>query len=398
MKLSTPCDIKGLKGIPLSPHLLCRQFPALSDADFDALAEDIKQHGVQEPIVIYNEFILDGYHRFKAYSVLLSEEVRVPLKYVVFEGNEEEASAFVESANLYRRHLSPELKAMYIRRAIARKPHVSNRQIARETSSSPTTVAKLRDEMEEVGDVSSVDTRTDTQGRQQPASKRKPVDPSASGIQGFFDDEGEIAFVPPAVAPAPEPSAELRGYYQALLDLSEAERAVRKAALSLPADVTGRDVFDSQVERALMVIESLKSFVSACFEKPPDPVETEISAITVIPELTSSLGFRLGQWVKVKGGDFKGFGGQIVQFMNWNAEVQFKPFHPDGLTSAWIGESLLQPDFGEEPRDRICETCGLTEATHGLYCETCDPAADIVPVDTTYAFSFQRKDGCRWSE
>lgn len=381
MKLSAPCDIKGLKGIPLSPHILCRQFPELSDADFDALAEDIKQHGVQEPIVIYNEFILDGYHRFKAYSVLLSEEVHVPLRYVVFEGNEEEASAFVESANLYRRHLSPEMKAMYIRRAIARKPHVSNRQIARKTSSSPTTVAKLREELEERGDVSTLDTRTDTQGRQQPASKRKPVDPSASGVQGFFDDEGEIAFVPPAVEP--EPSAELRGYYQALLDLSEAERAVRKAALALPADVTGRDVFDSQVERALNVVESLKSFVSARFEKPAETVETEIPEISVIPELTSSLGFRLGQWVKVIGGDFKGFGGQIVQFMNWNAEVQFKPLLPDGLTSAWVGESLLQPDLGEEARDLICETCGLTEATHGLYCETCDPASDIVPVDTT---------------
>jgi hypothetical protein len=58
-------------------------------------------------------------------------------------------------------------------------PEKSNRQIAKDVNASPTTVGKKRAAMEAAGDVSKLDTRTDSKGRQQPASKLKHKDPEA---------------------------------------------------------------------------------------------------------------------------------------------------------------------------------------------------------------------------
>lgn len=62
-------------------------------------------------------------------------------------------------------------------------PEKSDRQIAAELDASPTTVGKVRAEKEAAGDVSTVDTRTDTKGRRQrahkPAHKAPPKPPLA---------------------------------------------------------------------------------------------------------------------------------------------------------------------------------------------------------------------------
>jgi hypothetical protein len=50
---------------------------------------------------------------------------------------------------------------------------MSDRQIAVAAKRSPTTVGKIRVKMEKSGDVSRVDTRRDTAGRRQPATKRR---------------------------------------------------------------------------------------------------------------------------------------------------------------------------------------------------------------------------------
>ena len=52
-------------------------------------------------------------------------------------------------------------------------PEKTDRQIAASVKASPTTVGKVRAELEENGDVSNVDTRTDTKGRKQPAKKKR---------------------------------------------------------------------------------------------------------------------------------------------------------------------------------------------------------------------------------
>lgn len=80
-------------------HPLCTLFPRLAGAEFDALRDDIKAHGLRAPIVLHQGMILDGGNRYRACI-----EAGVEPRFVAFEGDS--IVAFVLSANLHRRHLS----------------------------------------------------------------------------------------------------------------------------------------------------------------------------------------------------------------------------------------------------------------------------------------------------
>jgi hypothetical protein len=82
-------------------------FPPMSKQDFDALAEDMRAHGLRDPITIYNSQIIDGRNRYRACSLL-----GISPRFEAFEGSEEEALAFVISKNLARRHLNEAQRAM----------------------------------------------------------------------------------------------------------------------------------------------------------------------------------------------------------------------------------------------------------------------------------------------
>ena len=79
--------------------------------------------------------------------------------------------AYVISANIHRRHLTAEQKRELIAKLIKATPEKSDRQIAETVKASPTTVGTVRAEMEAKGDVSKLDTRTDSLGRQQLAHR-----------------------------------------------------------------------------------------------------------------------------------------------------------------------------------------------------------------------------------
>jgi hypothetical protein len=78
---------------------------------------------------------------------------------------------YVISANIHRRHLTVEQRRELIAKLLKADPSKSDRQVAGIVKASPTFIGKVRAEKEATGDVSTVDTRTDTKGRQQPARK-----------------------------------------------------------------------------------------------------------------------------------------------------------------------------------------------------------------------------------
>jgi hypothetical protein len=86
-------------------------------------------------------------------------------------GRDVDPWAYVISANLHRRHLTVEQKRDLIAKLIKATPEKSDRQIAETVKASPTTVGTVRAEMEATGDVSKLDTRTDSRGPAQPATK-----------------------------------------------------------------------------------------------------------------------------------------------------------------------------------------------------------------------------------
>src|SRR5690242_6164271 len=79
-------------------HQLANIFPLIEGDAFKALVADVKEHGVREPIWLYQEKILDGRNRYRAAS---AAKVKCPSQ--VYRGND--PLAFVISLNLKRRHL-----------------------------------------------------------------------------------------------------------------------------------------------------------------------------------------------------------------------------------------------------------------------------------------------------
>ncbi len=86
-------------------HKLAKYFPLLEGEEFDALVDDIKQHGQLEPIVTVNDEILDGVNRYNA-CVFLGMECLMK----AYDGDD--PLSYVISANIKRRHMTESQRAM----------------------------------------------------------------------------------------------------------------------------------------------------------------------------------------------------------------------------------------------------------------------------------------------
>jgi N6-adenosine-specific RNA methylase IME4 len=87
-------------------HPITSLFPLMSDAELQALAGDIKAHGLILPITIHEGMILDGRSRF-----LGSELAGAKLKFETGTNGDSPLS-FVISRNLHRRDLTPSQRAV----------------------------------------------------------------------------------------------------------------------------------------------------------------------------------------------------------------------------------------------------------------------------------------------
>lgn len=91
---------------PVRFHEFANLFPMLGPgAELDALREDIRAHGVREPIVMIGNEILDGRHRYT-----LARDCLIDYPVVDYIGDD--PLGFVISLNLKRRHLSESQRAM----------------------------------------------------------------------------------------------------------------------------------------------------------------------------------------------------------------------------------------------------------------------------------------------
>ena len=85
-------------------HEIADLFPLIEGDEFQLLCEDIKQQGLNHPVILLDDKILDGRNRYRACI-----EVGIEPKYEKFEG--EDPLAFVLSENLHRRHLTASQRA-----------------------------------------------------------------------------------------------------------------------------------------------------------------------------------------------------------------------------------------------------------------------------------------------
>jgi hypothetical protein len=88
----------------LQPHPLCSIFPQMGDQELADLAHDLRLHGQQPPVIIYQGMVLDGRNRLLAARIASLKELKIEQ----FDAQKAgcSAAAFVISQNLKRRHLS----------------------------------------------------------------------------------------------------------------------------------------------------------------------------------------------------------------------------------------------------------------------------------------------------
>lgn len=96
-------------------HSLSAAFPSMTEAAFADLVEDINSNGLIQPIVLFEDKVLDGWHRYRACT-----ECRREPAFVQYQGND--PRQFVISANAHRRQLNPSQRAIAIAAVFEWKP------------------------------------------------------------------------------------------------------------------------------------------------------------------------------------------------------------------------------------------------------------------------------------
>jgi ParB-like chromosome segregation protein Spo0J len=150
-------------------HPAADLFPMMSEPELDALAAGITKNGLTQPVVFWGKpgLLIDGRNRIEAWVRAGIDE---PIRHFHVDESVDPYD-YVVSANIQRRHLTVEDKVKIAADLLVANPGKSDRQVAKTVKLSPTKVGKVRKKLEAAGDVSTVDTRTDSKGRKQPAKK-----------------------------------------------------------------------------------------------------------------------------------------------------------------------------------------------------------------------------------
>lgn len=186
----------------LKQHPLSSAFPSMSEADYQALKDDIKSNGQREPVMVYEGMVLDGWHRYRA-----CHELGVKAQQFTFRGND--PAAFVESANLHRRHLSASQRAIAVVAVRAwtpagkpleqaAKPNVAtvatlaktNAEMAKEAKVSPRTIRDAKT-AQKAGLSEAVKEGAITVNEAAKIARGKPE--KAAPVESFGPSEAEIA-------------------------------------------------------------------------------------------------------------------------------------------------------------------------------------------------------------
>jgi len=118
-------------------HPAASVFPLMSDSELDALAEDIRAHGLRQPLITFQGMLLDGRNRRKS---CIAADVEATTEEWNGDGS---PTAFVVSLNIHRRHLSESQRALAGARVMDLfKQEASDRQQAGRSSGAKTTNSK----------------------------------------------------------------------------------------------------------------------------------------------------------------------------------------------------------------------------------------------------------------
>lgn len=132
-----PEDITSERVPPMGVrwHPYADLFPWIEGAAFDELKADIAANGIREPIVFYEDQVLDGRNRYMA-----ARDLGIDYPRVEYQGDD--PLGFVVSLNLKRRHMSERERAMVASR-LANMPQGARTDIAPIGAMSDAAAAKM---------------------------------------------------------------------------------------------------------------------------------------------------------------------------------------------------------------------------------------------------------------
>lgn len=128
----------------MTAPVLFQFMPPLLPSVYSALAESIREHGVQVPVLVdENGAIIDGHHRDR-----IASELGIDCPREVREGlTDAEKRTLAITLNRDRRHLTrSEIQAL-VAESLKADPDLSDRAHAQRIGVSPTTVGKVRDQV-----------------------------------------------------------------------------------------------------------------------------------------------------------------------------------------------------------------------------------------------------------
>lgn len=96
----------AMRATPDTWHEYANLFPMLSGDTLAMLSADIAEHGIREPVMLYQGKVLDGRNRCVA-----ANDIGIDVPTRDFVGDDAAALAFVISTNLHRRHLTESQRA-----------------------------------------------------------------------------------------------------------------------------------------------------------------------------------------------------------------------------------------------------------------------------------------------
>jgi ParB-like chromosome segregation protein Spo0J len=134
-------------GIP-PVHPAAEMFPLLAEGELRELAEDIRQHGMRQPIAMLGDHVLDGRNRLRAIMAHGGEHrdkaLADALQHARHLPTDTDPIAYVISANIRRRHLTAQQKRELIAKLLKADPWRSDRATARLVAADHKTVANVR--------------------------------------------------------------------------------------------------------------------------------------------------------------------------------------------------------------------------------------------------------------
>jgi ParB-like chromosome segregation protein Spo0J len=183
----------------LPEHPAAALFPLMTGEELQELAADITKHGLRTPVAVLvdtdGKRLLDGRNRLDACALagiaVFNDEGNLEiLNKTIEDGPDFDPFAYVVSLNLHRRHLTREQRREIIAVLLREHPERSDAATARIAGVSDHTVASVRRDQEARSQIASVATRTDTRGRQQPATQ--PARRAATETEPSMLSQGEL--------------------------------------------------------------------------------------------------------------------------------------------------------------------------------------------------------------